>query len=125
MTERKFTHPKDAEEGHKWQADDGRKVRIYTYDAGGRFPIHGAVWNPTRNEWVACVWNDGGGMNLSGNPGMIDLVDAPRMVKVEGYLSVARSGALTISATSDFPLRSNRVACIKIDMEVEEGRFDD
>jgi len=128
MTKRKFTHPRDAEEGHNWQSDEGEKARIYTYDAGGAYPIHGAIWNERQEEWLVRTWDPLGAWR-KGEQTPCDLVDAPRMVKVEGYVNVYADG--TFSAPiytrdlADKLQSSDRMSCIKIDIDVPEGKFDD
>jgi hypothetical protein len=131
MTERKFTHPKDAEEGHKWQTRDGEKFQLYAHDRGGDHPIHGAYFDEASGEWVIDCWTDNGFVVFGGGVNHADLVDAPRMVKVQGYVNVYRGDAPVSDIHSRKELadallmRLDRVACIKIDMEVEEGRYDD
>lgn len=31
---------------------DDRKVRIYALDAGGEYPVHGAVWDESEEHWT-------------------------------------------------------------------------
>lgn len=40
----------------------GRKVLIYNTNAGGGFPIHGAVWDRDLEQWLVFVW-DANGIN--------------------------------------------------------------
>lgn len=55
------------EPGKYYKTRDGRKVRIYTTDAGGRHPIHGSVWNGDR--WVQLSWATSGTYIRSGECG--------------------------------------------------------
>jgi hypothetical protein len=32
-------------------------VRIYIDDAGGRHPIHGAIWNDVEQRWTPMTWD--------------------------------------------------------------------
>jgi hypothetical protein len=40
------------EVGKKYYTEDGREVRIYATDAGGVFPIHGAVFEKCEKLWI-------------------------------------------------------------------------
>jgi hypothetical protein len=39
---------------------DSRKVRIYATDAGGDYPIHGAVYNNFIDQWEVAIWTEEG-----------------------------------------------------------------
>lgn len=40
----------------------GRRVIIYTFDAGGKSPIHGA-YEAGDGEWIMCAWGTDGKLN--------------------------------------------------------------
>jgi len=49
------------EVGKEYKTRDGRMVRIYATDAGGDYPIHGAILSPdTRNGWICESWDKDG-----------------------------------------------------------------
>jgi hypothetical protein len=44
----------------KYLTRDGRKVRIYAVDAGGDYPVHGAILKAgTDGDWTAETWAGG------------------------------------------------------------------
>jgi hypothetical protein len=49
------------EPGKYYKTRDGRKARIYITDAGGTYPVHGAVWNT--NIWILHTWQTDGIFN--------------------------------------------------------------
>ncbi len=46
----------------KWQnkTRSGQPVRFYCEDAGGQYPIHGAVQSKYDDAWEAVIWTDQG-----------------------------------------------------------------
>ena len=51
---------------------DGREVRIYAQDAGGEYPIHGAIKDG--KEWSMATWTRGGYYYSYKIPSHLDLV---------------------------------------------------
>lgn len=51
-------------EGIKYYTRNHTPVVIYTLDAGGDYPIHGAYYNG--NEWIPKAWDVGGFHNPDG-----------------------------------------------------------
>lgn len=45
------------EVGKFYKTRDGNKVRIYTTDRGGRYPIHGAIFD---GRWINAEWEKTG-----------------------------------------------------------------
>lgn len=35
---------------------DGRPVRLYAIDAGGEYPVHGAIWREDEQYWESATW---------------------------------------------------------------------
>ena len=53
-------------------------VRIFDYNAGGEYPVLGAYWTPTREEWIPVKWDDHGrfpGINPNIVHSHLDIVD--------------------------------------------------
>jgi len=48
------------EVGKKYYTEDGREVRIYATDAGGVFPIHGAVFEKCEKLWIEKAFSNEG-----------------------------------------------------------------
>ena len=42
----------------KYQTRDGQEARIYAADAGGSYPVHGAIHNG--KAWALCQWQSDG-----------------------------------------------------------------
>jgi hypothetical protein len=58
----------------KYRTRSGNKVRIYAMDAGGNWPIHGAVFYPALRQWDAFSWCADGSFRDDRSNGM-DLVE--------------------------------------------------
>jgi len=58
----------------KYTTNDGKQVRIYSVDGGGRFPIHGAT-RKFGEEWVPSSWTPNGKISLSSDSYELDLVE--------------------------------------------------
>ena len=106
------------------QTRDGREVRIYAKDGGSDFPIHGAINHPRRG-WEVRQWGKDGKIT-SVSEFECDLVNAPRRVKVERWINVYKNGACSTHASrviaDDYSGTGlDRIACIQICSEVEEG----
>jgi hypothetical protein len=103
----------------KYRTRDGRDVRIYAVDAGGRAPIHGAVFDG--ENWSIRTWKPGG-MHCERQ---CDLVEVKPTVKVDLWLNIYQRGALFCAfetrASADIGAGTARVACIHIEREVEHG----
>ena len=48
----------------KYRSSTGEEVRIYSVDAGGEFPVHGAV-RETKNAWFPRTWTADGRTSLN------------------------------------------------------------
>lgn len=59
----------------KYTTRDGRPVRIYAVDAGGVFPVHGAIHNV--ENWISHAWTDGGKFTQRDQKHAHDLIPAP------------------------------------------------
>lgn len=58
----------------KYRTVSGKDVRIYAVDAGGKYPVHGAV--RSSGEWGKESWT-GFGINVEGESCTYDLVEMP------------------------------------------------
>lgn len=52
------------------------EVRIYANDAGGNYPIHGAI--KINNEWAMTAWTKEGYCSMCNEKSMFDLVEKPK-----------------------------------------------
>ena len=112
----------------KYRTRCGREVRIYATDGGDLFEdrtIHGAV--KSRNRWVFAVWNAMTGRcfaSLKGETEM-DLIEVrprhQRTVWVNIYGSGIVPEACSAKERADFYAGCNRIACIKVELDFQEG----
>ena len=108
----------------KYQTDDGRLVRLYTDEAGGDCPIHGAIWDEEKKYWYTWQWtNDGQSYFFKKTPS--DLVEVKekeivtRWINVYGYpLTLSMHETKEEADKYDFV---KRISCTKIEIEYEEG----
>lgn len=76
----------------KYRTFDGREVRLYAVDGGGKFPIHGAA--NTDGDWLAYSWSVGGHCDLlSLDSQRDDLVEVK--TKHEGWVNLYPRGRFT------------------------------
>jgi hypothetical protein len=82
----------------KYRTRDGREVRIYAVDAGGDYPVHGAVLKAgTDGNWTARTWAGGNFFSspqYAAAPHHGDLVE----VKAEVWIWVFEDGARSADA---------------------------
>jgi len=111
----KFTHPKDAKEGHKWQDSDGTPVTDLHYFEGstGVYQIFGTIGGVVKG------FSDGG----TSSGGVNVLIDAP--VGYEVWVNLHMNGSSTLYDTKAIADKhaANRIACQKF--TITAGRFDD
>lgn len=105
------------------QTRDGREVRIYATDAGGEYPIHGAV--KEGQGWLHEGWSIRGEL-VRGLERCLDLVNVPQ--KNVRYLNIypAEMDVIRTHATkelADSVAAIGRIACVRV--EFEEGQFDE
>lgn len=62
----------------KYETRDGRAVRIYATDAGGKYPVHGAIWSDEEDGWESEAWTEEGQWLRSTPVLAKDLVPAKR-----------------------------------------------
>lgn len=100
---------------------DGRKVTLYCVDAPGEWPVHGRVegtYQPSSWGLNGCVF--------CGSHSSRDLIQPPRRFKYEGWVNVyADMGGSILYPTQEdaslMHLTGDRIACVKVVIEGEEG----
>lgn len=98
----------------------GKSVRIYASDAGGLFPVHGAIL--CDDLWIGMKWTADGHTYVGPNVHvrMDDLAEVKPRHKRTVWLHVFKN--ITVCASEDaYSERCDRLACIKIDLDFEEG----
>jgi len=104
----------------QYKTREGLEVRIYATDGVGPSPVHGAVLEP--NGWVAEDWTPEGMWDT--DPDALRPEDLIEVIKVEFWLNVYPDGnahQYFTRSKADAMAMGERVACVKIECEVEEG----
>ena len=110
----------------------GQEVRIYATDAGGLFPIHGAIFNG--GIWNGMKWTDDGRCYFSSNfmSTEDDLVEVKPRIKRTFWTNIyggkyfdpdkaAQAIFFSKEMADKFVIYADRVACVKIEIDCEEG----
>ena len=109
----------------QYRTRDGREVRIYATDGGGKDHIHGAVKHEC-GSWVAEHWFSGGKYAFSGVH-MKDLIEVKPRIKREVWVNVYRQDDgeefLEIAFHKDEldAVGDARIACVRLTIDCEEG----
>jgi len=105
-----------------YKTRDGREVRIYATNGGGDQAIHGAVL--TDEGWRVHAWYSDGVYARSDRNGHRDLIEVrPRYQRTE-WLNVYKHvthGWYENKLEADTCAGANRIACIKVELDFEEG----
>lgn len=109
-----------------YRTRDGREVRIYATDGGCGGAIHGAVdvGSPSEPSWIGMQWTEiGMVMGLMGN--RHDLIEVKprrkRTVWINVYSDTREVSAWPTRIHADKIAAVNRIACIEVDLDFEEG----
>ena len=105
-----------------YRTRDGREVRIYATDGKPYQQIHGAI--SIDGKWEAAQWYDSG-VYYGYGTSCFDLIeDRPRhkrTVWLNVYDNEVISGGWKTRAEADGYHERHRIACIKVDLDFEEG----
>lgn len=105
--------------GKQYKTRDGREVRIYAVDGGGHKPIHGAIREG--DGWFAASWLQGGVGALHIN----SLIEVKPRIKREVWVNVYPGPIVCelrhTKADADEDAMRNRIACVKLTIDCEEG----
>jgi len=108
-----------------YKTRDGREVRIYATDGGGEYPVHGA--HMINGQWLHNGWTACGGYDVEVDEHEFDLIEVKPRIKREVWANVYR-GRETDWVTmhderdeADAERRGQRIACVKLTIDVEEG----
>ena len=100
-----------------YRTRDGREVRIYATDGADKYPVHGSIKYET--GWELFTWQLDG-MRTPGHKGGGDLIEVRPRHKRTVFLHVWNGG--TVCATEEsYYVPAGRIACIKVDLDFEEG----
>ena len=102
----------------KYRTRDGREVRIYATDGGGSHPVHGAVKILT--GWFSCSWMQEG-FHLV-NEGPNDIIEVKPRIQRTIWLNLYKGeGHPTTKEEADRQAAKTRIACVKVEIDCEEG----
>lgn len=111
----------DVSMGKEYQTRDGEKVRIYCTDGGGKYPVHGAIWNVNTEEWLSFQWTIEG---TFGTDTDFDLVEVKPRIKREFWVNIykeSRTQFLFKTREEADQAMNDRVACVKVLIDCKEG----
>lgn len=97
----------------------GQEVRIYAVDGGGNWPVHGAMKNGRDNIWVVTSWDVNGKYHYP----ECDLVEVKPRIKRTVWMNVYEDGAFSFlqKENADLCTKLNRLACVPVEIDCEEG----
>ena len=104
-----------------YKTRDGREVRIYATDGGHGKIIHGAIKNGP--YWDAFSWQSNGMVSCYGQ-NVEDLVKVRPHHKRTVWVNVYDSGVsrgFELREWADVHADNDRIACIKVELDFEEG----
>jgi hypothetical protein len=106
-----------------YRTRDGREVRIYATDAGGLFPVHGAIL--CDDLWIGMKWTEEGKTHFFNPSCMVstvdDLAEVKPRIKRTVWLNVFRSGEVVSTSEPPNHYVTTRVACVKVEIDCEHG----
>ena len=107
----------------KYRTRGCREVRIYATDGTDNQSIHGAVKD--KNGWTIAAWYSDGVHARSNRNDPRDLIEVRPRHKRTVWLNVYGSGVVPEACSSkeraDLAAACGRIACIKVDLDFEEG----
>ena len=105
----------------QYRTRDGREVRIYALpDDGDCIHVHGAIKKDI--GWDVCSWR-WDGRRLQCEMHKDDLIEVKPRIKRTVWLNVYPDNVFIYSnrESADFEKRLPRLACVKIEIDCEEG----
>ena len=113
----------------KYRTRDGREVRIYATDGAECLPVHGAIkwvtgkgWEPDIAGWRPCSWTKNG-KAVDGEEFSCDLIEVKPRIQRTVWVNVFPD-AMTMypdKEKADHYAGSARTACVKVEIDCEEG----
>jgi len=106
----------------KYRTRDGREVRIYATDGHGSYSVHGAVLN--EEGWFPICWTEQGELShVQLAHSALGLIEVRPRHKRTVWLNIYDDSkpALHLSRELADQYRCDRIACIKVELDFEEG----
>lgn len=104
----------------KYRTRDGREVRIYAIDGLDTRSVHGAMY--TIGGWISYTWRKDGSY-FSDMDYADDLIEVKPRIKQTVWVNVYSNGfaGWTDRKTADANSSFTRLACVKVEIDCEEG----
>ncbi len=104
----------------QYRTRDGREVRIYAVDGEENYPVHGAVKSA---DWSISYWTAHGRACNSAIESRLDLIEVKPRIKRKVWVNVYHNGVNFFRSReyADEVAHEGRIACVEIDIDVEEG----
>lgn len=106
-----------------YKTRDGKEVRIYATDGGGRYPVHGALLFENETGWSITVWTSKGRWS-GGSEHPHDLIEVKPRIKDTFWINAYKGwyGSFNDSRKeADENCNERRIACLQINLDFEEG----
>ena len=111
------------DKGKQYRTRGGHEVRIYATDGETAYPIHGAIKD--NGEWESTTWTADGLIYENKPDNDLDLVEVKPRIKHTLWLNIypdnAGSYLYNTRVEANNAACKDRVACVQIDIDVEEG----
>lgn len=107
--------------GKQYRTRDGHEVRIYALDGDEEMPVHGAVL--TKHGWKVNSWARDGRWCPNMTDG-VDLIEVKPRIKREVWVNVyphCTGDCMETKEMADSKARLDRIACVKVIIDCEEG----
>jgi len=100
-----------------YRTRDGREVRIYATDGNELKRVHGAFKNIYSGCWTSCDWEASGSHCRDM---LLDLIEVRPRHKRTVWLHVFKNSTVCATEEAYYEI-TNRIACIKVELDFEEG----
>jgi len=110
--------------GKKYRTRNGHEVTIFKTDARGEWPAVGLIH--TSCDDLLCKWSAGGEFSRSGDESCNDLIEVKPRIKRTVWMNVYPNEYLQnfvykSKHDADEYARPSRLACVKVEIDCEEG----
>ena len=106
----------------QYRTRDGREVRIYATDGGDDFPVHGAI--KSDDKWASDCWTIDG-LFVYDSRSICDLIEVKPRIKREVWVNLYKDerlvGAYWTKDKANRECTDDRIACVKVEIDCEEG----
>jgi hypothetical protein len=109
----------------KYRTRDGHEVRIYAVDGVEPYTVHGAIkWEICCQGWKTVNWTADGKYSTDVIDRHLDLVEVKPRIKETVWMNIYKdgcNGGYKRKIYADEAAASNRIACVQVEIDIEEG----